>query len=148
MAMGRSREVTIRRSGDAPLRLVDYGLIAQASSRTDQWPRQTRWHEIEVWSDDQAVSGPEQPHCVVVRYHTQWQDEDDHYAAWIVPRRGIADALRGYDPLERVLGHPPGERYDQKRRRLRASMLAGWEEAVADVLEIVRAWEDPREEGA
>lgn len=139
--MNRSREVLIRRTGDAPLQIIGYGLAAQATSHTQQGTRSSRWHELELWSHDERLTGPEQRHCIVVRYRTQWQGELGHHWAQLVLRRDVAATLRAYDPLEHVLGYPPGEQFRARDERMRREIVAGWEHAVSDLLEQAAVWE-------
>jgi len=133
--MARSTDVTVRRTGRAPLRLHGYGLIAQATSRAESGHRQTRWHEIEVWADDQRPAGPEQSHCVVIRYRTDWQGELGHDEAEVVARAGVAATLEVYDPLARLIGYPDRPDMAARQERLRADLRAGWKHAVSDVLD-------------
>jgi hypothetical protein len=138
---GRSDHVLIRRTGREALRLTGYGLAAQTSSRTTSGPRQNRWHELEWWSHDAALSGPEQRHCLVVRYCTQWQGELGHDDARILLRRDLERVLREIDPCAHVTGYPVGEHYVEKQRRLLADIRAGYEHAVSDLLAAARVWE-------
>jgi hypothetical protein len=139
--MTRSAHVDIRRTGQTALRLPGYGLSASATSRTQQAPTQTRWHELELWTDDTAPSGPEQRHCLVIRYCTQWQGELGHDHAEMVLRRGIGDALRGYDPIEWLIGYPSGQNYEERQLRLQRALRSGYEHAVSELLAIAEVWE-------
>lgn len=139
--MTRSPIVTIRRTGQAPLVLRDHGLVAQATSHTQQGARQNRWHEIELWADDTSPAGHDQPHVIVVRYVTQWAGELGHDWACELPRHQVSAALAAYDPTQRVTGYPPGAQYDERRARLLADIRAGYEHAVSDVLEVASSWE-------
>lgn len=138
---GRSDHVLIRRTGQPALRLDGYGLCASATSRTPQGPRQNRWHELELWSADEQLQGPEQRHCVVVRYVTQWQGELGHDQAELVLRRDIGTALHAYDPLAHLVGFPDGEHYARKQEQLERALRAGYEHAVSELLEVARVWE-------
>ena len=137
----RPDPVLIRRTGMPALRLDDYGLAAQATSRTQQGARQNRWHELEWRSHDQRPGGPEQRHCLVVRYCTTWQGELGHDWAAILLRRDLEDVLRGIDPCEHVGGFPPGDAYREKQERLLREIRAGYEHAVSDLLAAARVWD-------
>jgi hypothetical protein len=140
---GRSDHVLIRRTGLPALRLDHYGLQAQASSRTHSGPRQSRWHELEWWSHDLAPPGPEQRHCLVVRYCTQWEGELGHDHAEILLRRDLAAVLQRIDPCEHVAGYPDAEAYAERQRRLLQAIRAGYEHAVSDLLAVAKVWELP-----
>jgi len=139
--MSRSDDVTIRRTGQPALRLTGYGLAAQSSSRSQQGPTQNRWHDLELWADDRVPAGEDQPHCVVVRYCTQWQGELGHDHGEVVPRRGIGDVLRHYDPVEHLTGFPPGQHYEAKQAGLQRAIRAAYDHAVSGLLEIAHVWE-------
>lgn len=139
--MTRSDHVLIRRTGLPALRLDHYGLQAQASSRAPSGPRQSRWHELEWWSHDDRLPGPEQRHCLVVRYRTQWEGELGHDHAEILLRRDLERVLRQIDPCAHVAGYPDGEHYAEKQRRLLVAIRAGYEHAVSDLLAVARVWE-------
>jgi hypothetical protein len=138
---GRPDHVLIRRTGLPALRLDGYGLCASATSRTPQGPTQTRWHELELWSADERLQGPEQRHCLVVRYCTQWQGELGHDHAELVLRRRVGDALREHDPLAHLVGYPDGEHYARKQEMLECALRSGYEHAVTELLEAARVWE-------
>lgn len=139
--MTRSDHVLISRTGQPALRLDGYGLVATASSKAPNGPRQNRWHEIDLWCADGMLQGPEQRHCLAIRYRTQWEGELGHDFAELVLRRGIGDAVREYDPLEHVVGYPPGEQYAAKREALHRAIRSGYEHAVSELLEIAKVWE-------
>lgn len=139
--MTRPRHVTLRRTGKPALRLADYGLRAQASSRAQSGARQTRWHELELWSADTQLQGPEQRHALVVAYRTQWEGELGHDHAELILRRDLAAALAAIDPLAHVTGYPPGEQFAERRARMERELRAGWEHAVSDLLEQAQVWE-------
>lgn len=131
--MTRSDHVMVRRTGRAPLRLDGYGLAATATSRTTDGPRQTRWHELEWWSDDRHLPGPEQRHCLVVRYITQWRGELGHEWAEILLRRDLDRVLRDCDPLEHVAPTAGGQS-EARRSGLDHALVTGYEHAVSDLL--------------
>lgn len=133
--------VLIRRTGQPALRLDGYGLCASASSQARSGPLQNRWHELELWSADEQLQGPEQRHCLVVRYVTTWQGELGHHDAELVLRKGIGDALREYDPLAHLVGYPDGPQYERKQQALEAALRAGYEHAVSELLEQAKVWE-------
>lgn len=137
----RSDHVLIRRTGLPALRLDGYGLAASATSYTPQGTRSSRWHELEWWSHDLHPGGPEQRHCLVVRYVTQWQGELGHDAAHLLLRRDLERVLREIDPLAHVAGFPDGEHYRAKQERLLREIRAGYEHAVSDLLDVARVWE-------
>lgn len=141
---GRAREVILSRTGLPALRITEYGLCAQASSRAQQGVRgvrETRWHELDLWSADTQMQGPEQRHALAIRYCTQWQGELGHHHAALILRRDLAQALADYDPLAHVTGYPPGEQFAERRARLLRELRAGWEHAVSDLLEQAKVWE-------
>jgi hypothetical protein len=137
----RPDHVLIRRTGLPALRLDGYGLAATATSRTQSGPRQSRWHELEWWSRDGALQGPEQRHCLVVRYCTQWEGELGHDHAEILLRRDLDRVLRAIDPCAHVGGFPDGPHYAEKQRRLVVAIRAGYDHAVSELLDIARVWE-------
>lgn len=145
--MDRSDIVTIRRTGLAPLRLENYGLVAHAGTSTQQGPRSTRWWEIELWACDERPASHEQTHCIVVRYRTTWQDEQGHDAAEVLPRREVAAWLSAHDPMQHVLAYPPGEQFAARQERLLRELRLGWHTAVSELLEQAGVWEltDDRE---
>lgn len=138
--MTRSDHVLIPRTGQPALRLDGYGLCAQATSRAQEGPRAARWHELELWSDDRAPSGPEQAHCIAVRYVTQWKGELGHSHAFLVPRRGIGDAVRTYQPMAHIAPMAGGQSED-RRRQLMHDLIVGYDHAVSALLEQARVWE-------
>jgi len=140
----RPDHVLIRRTGQPSLRLAGVVLAASASSHTDgpgRNPTQNRWHELELWTDDRTIQGPEQPHCVVVRYVTRWDGELGHDFAEIVPRKSIGDVLRSHDPTEHLAGFPAGAQYEPKQETLRRSIRNGYAHAVSDILDAAKVWE-------
>lgn len=138
---GRPDRVLVRRTGLPALELRGYGLAAQVSSRTPSGARQNRWHELEWWSHDDQLAGPEQRHCLVVRYCTSWQGELGHDHAEILLRRDLERVLRSIDPCAHVAGWPVGEAYEQKQQRLLRDIRAGYEHAVSDLLAAAQVWD-------
>lgn len=139
--MTRSDHVDIPRTGRPALRLTGYGLAAQATSRAPSGPRQSRWHELEWWSDDQRVAGPEQRHCLVVRYCTQWDGEMGHDHAEVLLRRDLDRVLQSIDPCEHVTGYPDGDHYAAKQARLLQAIRSGYQHAVSNLLAQARVWD-------
>lgn len=139
--MTRSDHVLIPRTGQPALHLTRYGLVATSTSRTPQGPRQNRWHELDLWCADDQPQGPEQRHCLAIRYCTQWDGELGHDHAVLVLRRQIGDAVRAYDPLAHVVGYPAGEQYAAKRESLARALRSGYEHAVSELLEVAQVWE-------
>lgn len=139
--MARSDQVLIPRTGQPALRLDGYGLVATATSRTPQGPRQNRWHELDLWCADGQIQWPEQRHCLAIHYRTDWQGELGHDSAVLVLRRGIGDALREYDPCAHVQGYPDGEHYARKQEALYRALRLGYEHAVSELLDGAKVWE-------
>jgi hypothetical protein len=133
--------VLIPRTGLPALRLEGYGLAAAETSERPAGLLGLRYHEIEWWSHDVQLPGPEQRHCLVVRYRSKWEGELGHDQAHLLLRRDLEQVLRSIDPTEHVQGFPEGEHYAQKQRRLLQTIRLGYEHAVSRLLEKAKVWE-------
>ena len=140
----RADPVILRRSGDAPLRLDGPSLAASATTK-DRGHDKTRWHEIDVWEADSLGHGR---YALSVTYRTQWEAETEHHHVAVVPRSGIRDAIRAYDPIAPVMGYraaaarerDPHGRYTERQRVLELDLRSRFDAAVSEVLEVLDVW--------
>lgn len=119
---------TLRRSGDAPLR-IEGELLAESTSKSHSGHCQNRWHEAVVY----GIDGDR--YVLAVAYRTVWHGELDYHLAVVLGSPAeVARALRDYDPLAPVSGLPPGEQYAEKQLRLQQAVRAGYERMVSELL--------------
>lgn len=125
-------EITITRTGDRPL-VFTGETLATASSKYDH--NANRWHEIAVHTCAMMSGYVGLVYVVVVEWRTTWQGENDHTSAVVLTSENEAvEYLRGIDPLEYLVGFPPGLNYADKQRRVEREIKSRWLRALTEVL--------------
>ena len=141
-AYGDADRVTIRRTGLPPLRLEGFQRVALVTTKLAHQSLRERWHEIELWRDKRAAPGPEQRHCIVVRWRSSWQHEHEHDRAEVVRRADVADRLERIDPLEHLVGYPEGEQFERRQRTLEKDLALAWHVALSEAFEQARIYDE------
>lgn len=118
----------IPRTGQVPL-VFEGTELASTSSQWVAGKDQTRWHAVSVY---QTAGG----HCVVaIGYCTRWQGEEDWAAAAVCDLADVADVLDRYDPVEHLVGFPPGQQFAVKQLRLVQALQEDWAALVSRILD-------------
>jgi hypothetical protein len=117
--------IVMSRSGDRPLEFEGELLVEASSGGNDV----NRWHELSLY---QTSDGS---YVLRVGYRTRWEGEADADLALLCRSIDeVAEQLRMTDPLEHLLGYPPGPAYDAKRARLERDMRMRWDLAVSQLM--------------
>lgn len=110
----RERVVVIERTGFPPVRFSKADLITEGSTLSDK--KDDRGFRIRIYR-----AGPK---CVAhIEYLTKWKSEANASTVYICRRGGdLARKVLAHDPMQFVVGYPPGERFDEKRHRLESTL--------------------------
>jgi len=120
--------ITIPRTGDRPLQF-DGDLIAEATSRQQQGPCQSRWYELALY---RTASGK---YVVAIGYRTQWQGELPRDEAHVESTlAGAVEALKSTIPELPLHAFPAGGQFDAKRAHVEAAVRACYEHAITEIL--------------
>ena len=108
------RVVVIERTGFPPVRFSKANLVADGTTLTDK--KDDRGFRIRLYRTPAK--------CVAhVEYLTKWKSEANASTVYISPHgKMLAEKLLAHDPMQFVVGYPPGERFDEKRHRLEATI--------------------------
>lgn len=121
--------IDLPRKGNAPLRFRGE-LLSEADSKTASGPCQNRWHELKLY---RLADGG---YVLAIGFRSSWQGEaalDDAIVCQGID--AVRIALQSHDPNGDYEGYPPGEHYDEKRRRLHDAVLRGYQMAVSNLLD-------------
>lgn len=117
--------ITLPRTGNRPVTFPGEELAAAHSGDHDA----NRWHELTLYRHADGR------YILAVAYHTQWQGEHDHAAVYVA---GDADDLAAQtqhiDPMEHVMGFPPGKQFDERRERLEKDLRTRFAVALGEIL--------------
>ena len=119
----------LTRTGDRPL-TFEGEVIAEAGAMWVNQKEQLRWHEITLYRTGGGS------YVLAIGYFTQWQGEQDHRAVYHAKDvEALMEELQMYDPLEHIMGYPPGDQYEERQARLERVVLANWAHLVSEILE-------------
>lgn len=120
---------TLRRTGQPPLAFKGEP-IAEVDGRYVGGQEQNRWHELALYRTEAGR------YVLAIAYRTIWQGESDHHEAHHAESpSAVLERLRDFDPLEYLVGYPPGRAHEAKQERLRDSLQRRWETLISDLYE-------------
>jgi hypothetical protein len=95
--------------------------VFQGSSQLQNSAERTRFHRIGIYKRNQDW-------VVNINYITRWRGEHNFSEVWCRKDLDeIIEAISEHDPLKRVAGYPPGQRFAEKQRRLEIEIERDWE---------------------
>lgn len=116
---------TVTRTGMRPLRFRGECLY-EDTTRTEDGLASQRWWEVEIYKLEDGR------YVVARNYRTGWLSEAEVNEADVVDSADQAIfALEEHDPLEPVVGFPPGERFEHRQRHLEHVLRMAWRALVS-----------------
>lgn len=122
-------EFMLDRHGLPPLKFTG-DLIADESSRSNNGPRQNRWHDLSLY----ITTGGK--FVVQIMFCTLWQGEEDRSIVYVADdQQSLIDAMTAkYDPCSGWTGHPLGVADAERKNALLAdSIVGGYRQAVSNL---------------
>lgn len=125
--MTNTQTFEIEITGEPSLEFEGTSLVFESNNWVNGRDR-NRYHEIMVYEPSDGG------YILHVSFITQWQGEYDHYAAWeLETLEQVVEKLNNYDPIEFLVGFPPGEHFAEKQERLEESLKRDWIELKGKV---------------
>jgi hypothetical protein len=122
------------RTGQSPV-AFNGSLIVQVAS--DDEDKLDRGFAVSVWKTDSGT------YVAHVRYLTKWKTEAEGATVYVADNaKGISAMLRQHNPLQFVVGYPPGKQFAEKQARLEKSVLGRYGSLIGKMLTNVPGAED------
>lgn len=110
--------IVLERTGSPPIKFHGK-LLVEGTTVTDK--KDDRGHAVRIYETRTQEGCPR--YVVQIEYLTKWKSEATGHIVLVADSgRELAIKLLAHDPMYFVVGYPPGERFDEKRHRLAATI--------------------------